>query len=345
MSIAIRLADPEADRAELLFLLQENLPALPHARRYDWLYRNNPDGPARSWFAVDQDTRRAVGVTSVFPRAVWVNGRADLCGQVGDFAISAAYRSLGPAVLIQRATFQPVDEGKLCFSYDCPPHEAGMSTFRRIGLEPNCALHRYALPLRLDEHLRKRLGFSSPPLAAVGNGLWRLWRGGGRIPKGLEIAVHSGRFSEEFTHFDELLPVTGTVRGRRAAAQLNWRYLDDPLNTYAVLTARRGGELLGFVVFQQLERKIIIVDLAARNLASVAIALLDTVTRQYGSSCDTVDACISSDSDLAAPLLQAGFRARSVVAQVVAYASPRTEMSVFLKTDAHWDFNCSELRA
>jgi hypothetical protein len=345
MSVSIRPVDPDADRAELLSVLQDNLPALPHARRFEWLYRDNPDGPAWSWFALDKNAGRVVGTTSVFPRSIWVNGRLQLCGQVGDFAISPSHRSLGPAVLVQRATFQPVDAGQLCFCYDCPPHDAGMSTFRRIGLKPNCVVQRCALPLRIDEHLRKRLGFSFPVLAVAGNAVWQLWRRTGKTVHGLEITEHSGRFSDEFTALDRAMNSSNAVRACRGAAQLNWRYRDDPLNTYDVLTARSQGTLSGFVVFQLSARKITIVDLIGAESPEVALALLNTVAHKYGASRDTMEACVSSESDAAAPLSRAGFRTRGVAAHIVAYALPRSEMSTFFETNVRWKFNGAEIRA
>ena len=79
-------------------------------------------------------------------------------GQVGGFAVDASYRSFGPAVLMQRTTFEPVDSGAVTFCYDSPPHDRGMSTFVRLGMRPNCEVTRYALALRSDEFLQKRLG-------------------------------------------------------------------------------------------------------------------------------------------------------------------------------------------
>src|SRR5271157_183742 len=112
MTISVRSVHFECDGPELLGILQTNLPGLSHAQRFQWLYRANPDGPAWSWFACQGTSGRAVGVTSVFPRSMWIGDQLRMCGQVGDFAISASHRSLGPAILLQRATFEPVDQGK-----------------------------------------------------------------------------------------------------------------------------------------------------------------------------------------------------------------------------------------
>src|SRR6266481_4979428 len=176
MTISVQRVHKQSENQEFLAVLQANLPSQPHARRFKWLYRDNPDGPAWSWFALQGSSRQVIGVTSVFPRSMWVGGEVQMCGQVGDFAVSSSHRTLGPAVLLQRATFDPVNEGRLAFCYDCPPHEAGMSTFRRLGIGENSQMERFVRPLCVDRLVEKVLGHGpwSAPISAVGNFVLRL---------------------------------------------------------------------------------------------------------------------------------------------------------------------------
>src|SRR5216683_8124218 len=115
MTVVLQSVHLDRDKAELLNVLQRNLPTLSHADRFEWLYHGNPAGPSWSWFAYDRATHQVVGVASLFSRAMWIGGEVKLCGQVGDFAVHQTHRSLGPAVLLQRATFVPVDQGLLAF--------------------------------------------------------------------------------------------------------------------------------------------------------------------------------------------------------------------------------------
>ena len=158
MTISVRSVDLETERTELLSILGRNLPEIPHARRFEWLYRNHPAGASWAWFAYDAQNRRPVGAASVFPRAMWAGDKVQICGQVGDFAIDREYRSLGPALALQRATFVPVQQGTLGWTYDCPPHERGMSTFRRLGMSPNTRMQRYVRLLRTSRQVGKVLG-------------------------------------------------------------------------------------------------------------------------------------------------------------------------------------------
>ena len=345
MAVSIRQLDPECDREDLLAFLEEHLPTLPHARRFPWLYLANPAGRAWSWAAVDSGSGQMVGMTALFPRSVWVDGKLEVCGQVGDFAIAPTHRSLGPAVLIQRATFQPVDNGTLRFCYDCPPHLAGMSTFRRIGLGPSCEVHRYALPLRIEEHLKKRFRVANPAVVAAANALWRLARRGPSIPRGLDMADHEGRFGDEFTALDHRVKTAGAIRASRGAAELNWRYRDDPLSSYRVLAARRRGELAGYLAFQVEPEQITIADLFSTGEPDVAVALLESLIRRCAHGCHTIAAYVSPGSDVVGPLLRSGFRMRGVAAHVVAYAPRETGARTFLDTGARWKFARAEISA
>lgn len=347
MTVYVRPVHHESESQELLNQLQTNLPELPHERRFHWLYYANPDGPARSWFACNGATGQVVGITSVFPRSIWLGDRLKTCGQVGDFAISATHRSLGPAMLLQRATFVPVDQEEMAFCYDCPPHQAGMSTFRRLGMHPNCIVERYALPLRVDSHVRKRLGSASALPAAVGNLVLRAYRWStprARL-KGLEISEHVGSFGMEFSQLDAAVKNATIIRGQRSSVLLNWRYREDPLQNYSVLTARRRGDLLAFVVLCVNNGIITIVDLFGRNLPETAPALLASVVERYERSHETIEAFISEGNELCASYLHMHFRRRSQAARVVAYAKAGSDTSAFLQSKPVWSLNQADIRA
>jgi hypothetical protein len=347
MTISVRPVHQESDNQEFLTILQANLPSLPHACRFKWLYCDNPDGPAWSWFALQGSPEQVIGVTSVFPRSMWIAGKLKMCGQVGDFAVSASHRSLGPAVLLQRATFDPVNKGELAFCYDCPPHQAGMSTFRRLGIQANCKIHRYALPVRVDSQLRKRLGAASVVPAAAGNLLLRLHRLSApkTNAKDLEVSDHQGTFGEEFSQLDETVKGPNTIRGCRSAALLNWRYRDNPLQQYEILTARRKGELIAFAVLRITDEVVTIVDLFGTKLHEAAFSLVAAIVERFQRSHQTVDAFLSERTELVTCFLKMRFQLRSEAAQVVAYAKPQSGVSEFLQMNPIWSFNQAEIGA
>jgi hypothetical protein len=344
--LTVQRVASESEAPVLLSFLQANLPDLPHQRRFEWLYRANPDGPAWSWL-VCADSGNVVGAASLFPRSMWVGQKQQRCAQVGDFAISAGYRSLGPAMLLQRATFCPVDQGEVAFCYDCPPHDAGMSTFRRLGLGPSCRVDRYAIPLRVDQRLRKRLGAASKVPAAAGNLVLQLRRRQFFPLRSKEFVIedHSGSFGEEFSHLDLSANQAGVIRGQRSAAHLNWRYRQNPLQQYHVLTARGAGELAAFAVYYASNDVVTIADLFGRERTDAAVGLLVVIMERFGKSHQSVETYLSSGNRSIKHFLRMGFRLRSSAANVVVYAAPNTEIAGFLNNESSWSFSQAEVRA
>src|SRR5262249_38169773 len=114
---------------------------------------------------------------------------------------------------------------------------------------------------------------------------------------------------------------------RRAAEDLNWRYREDPLHDYQVLTARGSGELAGFAVIATSQRDLAVVDLFGVLSPSDAADLLDAAA-QIGrvAELESVSTLISTDHPLTAPLRTAGFHARESGPWVVAYAGAGQEV-------------------
>jgi hypothetical protein len=354
MSIAIRQASLADEEEQLIEVLDRNLPERPN-RKIQKRRHANPLGPGWSWVANPRCSDMIVAVASVVPRWFQVDGRKVVCGQVIEFAVEAPYRSLGPAVLLQRATFEPADSGEVAFCYDCPPHDRGMSTFVRLGMRSSCEVVRYALLLRSDEFLGKRLGEGAwtRPLVATANAVLQLRRLG-HSKAGVEICLHGAPFDEEFSHLDSVTTNPGTVRSSRAAEELNWRYSEDlpaptgssmaNLGKYRVFVARRAGELLAFaILFTQENGMAWIADLFGQNITDSGGALLDAVVDFCRrKKLIRLDALCSADSTVRSLLEQAGFRARERAYRVVAYENG-SRTGRLLHSDLRWTFTNFEV--
>ncbi len=356
MKLSVRRVSLVNDREEMLELFDRNFGDPPYEQRYDWYNKLNPAGPAWTWFVYDSNHQSVVGTTTLFPRRMYVDGKELTVGQVMFFAVNADHRSLGPAVMLQRATFEPVDGGELAFCYDCPPHDEGMSTFVRLGMRPNCEMTRYVLPLRSDEYLGKRIGRGAwtKPLVSTANLLLRMRRSHPN-PAGLEISSFEGAFGDEFSHLDRTVSSSGVIRTRRCAAVLNWLFRQFPLRpkrlangdleAYHVLAARRGGELLAFVsFFTEAEGFIAICDLFGSQLADVGRPLLDAVIEigRRQKMQGVYGYCVEG-SPLGQLLRRAGFRPRERAARVVAYEKQYGQIGSHLNSGLRWDFSQVEL--
>jgi hypothetical protein len=341
VNLSVRPVDLRNEQEELIAVLQRNLPDVQHSARFSWLYRNNPSGAARSWFLYDRSDK-VVGVTSLFPRTVWINNTAMVCGQVGDFGVDSQYRSLGPALLLQRATFQPVRDGEMAFCYDCPPHERGMAMFYRIGLQENCRMQAYVKPLRMERQLCRMLGDRGGTVAAkLVDPILSLRFRGDRTSSSIEFALHNNEFSHEFTACDQSLD-NGTIRHRRTAEDLKWRYRDNPLRKFDVLTARKNGELLGYVVFSAEGEDALIFDLFGEDLARVGPLMLQAITDLARlRHLHTIRALLSQNCSYRPIFEQAGFYPRDHGPRIVAFS---VSHEAWLRS-ASWHFQQTDVMA
>jgi len=346
MTLILRPASLSEDRQELIGLLERNLPGMPMRAHFPWRHEGNPAGPGWCWALCDRQSGIICAMTSVFPRRMFLDGRLISGGQVGEFAVDSAYRSLGPAVMLQRATFQLVDSGVLALCYDCPPHSRGMSTFVRLGMRPSCEVTRYALLLRSDEVLRTRIGKGvwTKPVIAAANLLLRIRRTPRRIAE-LEVCRLDGMFGEEFTRLDKAVSSSGTIRTSRAADLLNWAYRKRSGVKFEVLVARRKGELLAFLAFIVYgDKRAAIFDVFGLELAETGPALLEAtieICRREGIIC--LQGYCSETSALKPLFEAAGFRPRERAARVVSYVNSGELAASILTSGSPWPVGQAEV--
>jgi hypothetical protein len=246
-------------------------------------------------------------------------------------------------MMLQRATFAPVDSGEVAFCYDCPPHDRGMSTFLRLGMSAATEVTRYALPLKSDEFLAKRIGDGAltKPVASVVNLIMNIRRARPRVP-GMEILRFEGPFDDEFSNLDKRVPSSGVIRGVRTAEGLNWRYGKNPAWRSRVFVARRAGELMGFIVYVLFDKRASIVDLFGLQLEEVGVDLLEALIeegRRKNWVC--VEGYCSAGSNLNALFRRAGFRPRERSARVVVYEKPGNLPST--NSSLRWAFSQVEV--
>lgn len=247
----VRPADLQRDRELLISLLFQHLTRSSDRARFEWLYQRNPHGPARAWLATDAGTGEIIGTSASFRRRVVVNGVEQTGWVLGDFCISGKYRSLGPALQLQRATLAAVgDSGQAEFCYDFPSRQLA-AIYQRLGIVPVARMIRLVKLLHLGEKLQ-RVGWSKAlarPAGWLGNLVLQASNPARVNKRGWDIAIHEGKCSEEFSALLQNTPAQNTLEVQRSAEYLNWRYLQHPSVCHQILTARKGRDLHGYLVF------------------------------------------------------------------------------------------------
>lgn len=323
-TVRVRQGDPVSDRDAILAVLRRNLPQAAIEARQDWLYRENPCGPALVWVAEDVAAGAIVGTSAAQPRRMWVDGSDVAALDLSDFAVDAAYRTLGPAVQLLRATLEPVRDGRFAFSYDHPNRNM-VAPYARVGGREIAPMRRWIRPLDLRPVLRRRAG---PVVAAVAGPLANLALAvrdrARRARASCRVAPLEGPFTDEFDRLDERLRRLRPVTGRRSAAYLAWRYGRHPIWRHETLVARDGTGLLGFAVFRRPkpEDPLGVTELHAAD-PGVRAALADAlagVARERGAYALCAQTLVGSETERVLAAL--GFRPRETDTGPVVFASP-----------------------
>lgn len=311
MAISVRQADLDSDYRELIDTLQTNLPHLPHAQFFDWLYRSNPDGKAVAWVAMESESGRMIGMAAAFPRRVYCSGIEAKGYVLGDFCVASEYRSLGLALRLQRACIEGLSAEGAGFALDFPS-DGMLAVYRRLRVGTVHFMIRHAKPLDAGRKVAERVksGVLARGLTALANGGLRLRDAGTRRHTNWKIAVESGPWGDEFTQAArEWSPALGNCVAR-TADYLNWRYREHPTRRYEMLTARGDAGVHGYLVLHIQGENCTIDDLMAEDDAVRRDLLVASIALARARRVPTLSAPWLSSHAGAELLWKYGFRPR-----------------------------------
>ena len=334
MSIVIRPVDLQTDRATLLAVFERMLPSAADPRRFHWLYRENPHGPARAWLAADSRTGEWVGAAAIFPRRLRRQDAATEGYVLGDFCLDRAYRALGPAIQLQRACLAEIASHVDSLAYDFPS-ESMLAVYRRMGFEANARLVRFAKPLRLDQRIAQRVSVRllAKTIAAAARVGLRARDFNFRRAKGCVVDALDSDFGPEFSALMQRAGRKGRVCVERSADYLNWRYRRHPAVRHEVLTARRSGSLHAYLVFAQAGDQARVVDAFGADDPEILRSLLAVAAnRLRDRGAQTLSFPLLSQDPWSEWLLRWGFRPRESSGVVTLPANPGSEM----RTQSAW---------
>jgi GNAT superfamily N-acetyltransferase len=320
MSVQVRPANLVGERVALIELFRRLLTPESDEKRFEWLYRASPHGTARVWVACESSDGAVIGAAAAFPRRISFRGQERLGWVLGDFCIDERYRSLGPAVQLQRACLDVAAATPGTFCYDFPS-KGMMAIYKRLGIGPAGTLVRWAKPLHAtrkiesvvrSRSLAKALGV--PAEIALAQRGWKGDRTAGTLQ------LHEGACGEEFDALNARVCQQPGIFSVRTAEHLNWRYLAHPSAKHEVLTARRGGVLIGYAIFTQQGDEARVVDLCSADEPSLIALLLAGVVRQVRPrGVATVSMNAGDSHPWNAVFERAGFKRREA-SPVVTYA-------------------------
>ncbi len=276
--------DERLHREEVLELGERNLPDSPGATRFCKYYDRSPLGPPLLLLARERATGALVGMASLLPSMLRVEGHPVRAAISADFAIEAGHRGLGPALPLQRAALELVAEEGLACAYGCP-NPLSEPIVKRVGFESVGELARYTKVLRTRllvdlfvsrPGLARMLSAASrvlvDPLISLGSRERRV-----RRLRGLSFEKPA-RFDERFAAVWADTAKRHSVTGERNAELLNWKYdFDDaaPPSEFVILAAvDTDDQVAGYVVYRVKDGVRHVFDLAVLDSKRVIDALL-----------------------------------------------------------------------
>jgi hypothetical protein len=275
MAITVRPANLELDHPVMAAVMSKNLPRRTDEVIFNWLYGQKMPHEPRAWIATDSQADIIAGLAAAFPRRFYIPQTQVIAWVLGDFCLSTQYRSLGPALQLQRACLG-MDDGSFCYDFPSP---SMVAVYKRLGFSVTGRMLRLAMLLRVDKKIRGivKCNMGHRAVSSVGNAVLRGLTAMRSADHGLEISVHAGRCGEEFTILDRKQRGRLGICAERSAEYLNWRYVDNPFVRHEFLTARRNGALKGYAVWTQDRNNASIVDLFGENDPVMVKGLLSEI--------------------------------------------------------------------
>src|SRR5208282_3193242 len=169
MAIYVREANLTNDQGILIELARAYLNGDSDESRFRWLYQENPFGPARAWLACE-NRDEVIGMAAVFPRRMYRGGVVVTGCVLGDLCISTKYRSVGPALQLQRTCLTCARSEEFAVAYDFPSTTM-TRVYEHLRILPMGKSVRLVKTLRIDNKIKRifPVPLLSRPLAAAGN--------------------------------------------------------------------------------------------------------------------------------------------------------------------------------
>jgi hypothetical protein len=239
VAIIIREADTERELDRIRFTFNENREIAEPIERFQWLYHENPDGPARAWFAIDDRDGRLAGLATVLPRRVRLGPRERdvIAWNAADFSINRPYRTLGVALALRAAARRAIDAGECPFLFS-HPNDRMLPVQMRAGGTAIGRMQRFVKPLRAGRGGR---------VARLALRLFGIdWIAGCRADVGpMDEAGVSSQLDDLFAR---AAPRLGTLLVRDGR-YLDWRFRRCPTKRFELIASRRNGALTGYAAF------------------------------------------------------------------------------------------------
>lgn len=251
MKYLITKADIKENKLDILGLMNRNLGEHSEAW-FDWKYAGCPCGIPLSCLAKKEETGEIVGMVSLFPRTMAINGKFYKTGILADFSIDKQSRGLGPALNLQKTVISLAKENRINFIYSIP-NKLSKQILLRVGYKEIGKIERFVKILRLEYKLKEKVKilFFARILSTI-TGFFS-----GECLRERKYARDTHYKFEITNFFDERIDSLWKevsknfeLMQERTTSFLNWRYNACPTRSYKVFVLRNlVNEVAGYLVY------------------------------------------------------------------------------------------------
>lgn len=346
MGYVVKEANIQKDKEILLNLLTANRTRkdFPYEKRHQWLYFDNPYGPATAWIIWDDKNAYPAGFTAVYPRKMLVKGCEYTCWNCGDFSIEKKYRTLGVAVQLRKEAKRRVDQGEIPFLYAHPNNQM-VHIHLKVQHQKIGHMKRFVLPIRISNHLKnnplgKITGLMVDPLIA---GFVKF-----KFRKTGEYENLAGENMQFNPHYRELCQEINGVRpvmGLREEAYLDWKFRHHPVHPFKLFNYYETKKLTGYIFYYEARDILYLTEFVCQPERQVQQRLLSTFmnfcTHHTPHICSI--STVTHEFNPALPVFKAnGFKFRDdATSSVIAY-SAHPELKPVVEDGSKWFMNVGD---
>jgi GNAT superfamily N-acetyltransferase len=237
-------------------------------RFWRWQFMEGPSGKALIY--VVEGENKIVGHFSDLPRQVSRHGKVVSGTLSVDLMVHSDYRRMGIFEAIGKYAIQRVKDENGLFMMSYPVRRETIQGFKKIGWKEVVQLPVLVYPIKFAGIVNRYLRFA--PLSLLFGGIARCFYFllyGLKKRKRMEnveiekVDLLDDQFDDFWQKALSLYPIMG-IRNRNYLA---WRYLQHPTRNYTIYRAKKGGEMIGYIVLRKVEllnfNSVVIVDLLA----------------------------------------------------------------------------------
>jgi len=332
--------DFEKNKQDVLNVWRNSGFGIPESK-YSWMYEGNPHGRAIGRLVLDKNDE-VVGMAALFPRGLRIDGNSQAAAAiVGDFVIAREHRSLGPALMLQKALIESQKKHHVGLVYGFPNQQAE-AVLQKAGYRFIGNTIRLTRPLRSHYYLSRKIsaGRLSKVLAGIVDPILH-W-----TAKEIRYKTNSRLKSERLVDFDERFndfwarcAFPGLIVGERNSAYLRWRYTHCLHKNYRIDAVTDGltRDILGYVVWYAAGSSVYIAELWEDGKEGVMDCLLSEFLRFQGQhDVDSISISYLGGQALTEKLKQYGFAIRGAEKKMFVLADPTAPWFARLASPENW---------